>query len=68
MNRAQMRDAIRQFQKNKHVKVYHSKDWDGEGVDKGAILVPLSFTLPPPDKSEAKIKRKVKRQTQKRNR
>ena len=68
MNRKQMRDAIRQFQKSKKVKVIHSEDWDGEGVDKGAILVPLSFTLPPRDKSEAKRKRKVKRQTQKRNR
>ena len=68
MNRKQMRDAIRQFQKNRKVRVIHSEDWDGEGVDKGAILIPLRFTSPPPDKSEAKIKRKVKRKTRKRNR
>ena len=68
MNRKQMRDAVRQFQRNKRVKVIHSEEWEGEGVDKGAILIPLSFTKSPPDKSVAKEKRKIKRRTQKRNR
>ena len=54
MNRKQLRDAIRQMQKSK------------QSIDKGGILVSLNYTTSPPDKSEAKVKRKIK--TQKRNR